>query len=101
MEHLMNLEHLMAATNCGNEPQQDAGDNVRKARKRGLHYFAGREWYLFKIDLFLDGRVPGRRRKGIRDDLRNGIDVESEMGSLKEVLGGLGNPRTLASSYVE
>lgn len=68
---------------------------------RRLGHAARREWYLFTVDLYLDGRVPGRRRKEILNDLRNIIDAESEMSPLKEVLAGLGQPRELAVSYAE
>lgn len=60
-----------------------------------------REWYLFTVDLYLDGRVPGRRRKEILNDLRNIIDAETEMSPLKEVIAGLGQPRELAANYAE
>ncbi|ALV45541.1 hypothetical protein MB46_08590 [Arthrobacter alpinus] len=68
---------------------------------RGLGHTVRREWYLFKVDLFLDGRVPGRRRKEILNDLRNIIDAESDINTLQEVISGLGQPRALAASYAE
>ncbi|SEE13538.1 hypothetical protein SAMN04489740_0732 [Arthrobacter alpinus] len=68
---------------------------------RGLGHTARREWYLLKVDLFLDGRVPGRRRKEILNDLRNIIDAESDINTLQEVISGLGQPSALAASYAE
>lgn len=67
----------------------------------GLRHAVGREWYLFGVDLNLDGRVPGRQRKRILADLRDCIDTEAETASLKSVLAGLGKPGILAKSYLE
>lgn len=76
--------------------------SMRKSTPRwGLRHAVGREWYLFGVDLNLDGRVPGRQRKRILADLRDCIDTEAETTSLKAVLAGLGKPGVLAKSYVE
>lgn len=76
-------------------------DNFGKPSKRGIRHAIGRETYLFQVDLFLDGRVPGRQRKRILTDLRNSIDADTESLSLKTVLTGLGKPRDLTSSCAE
>ncbi|MHA7269238.1 hypothetical protein [Arthrobacter sp. HLT1-20] len=68
---------------------------------RKLRHAMRREWYLFNVDLYLDGRVPGRRRKEILRELRNVIDAEAELTTLNEVMSGLGRPRELAASYAE
>lgn len=74
--------------------------SIKSARPRLTDGFK-RDWTLFKVDLFLDGRVPRRERKRILADLRDSIAAESETNSVKEVLAGLGSPRELACSYAQ
>ncbi|MHA7305132.1 hypothetical protein ACX80E_07790 [Arthrobacter sp. TMN-49] len=91
--------HALGAEHSG-QAQQESGEPSKPGR-RGLGHVARREWYLFTVDLYLDGKVPGRRRTGILRDLRNSIDAESEMGPPQDVIAGLGPPRELAASYAE
>ncbi|MFQ4148797.1 hypothetical protein AAGW05_08885 [Arthrobacter sp. LAPM80] len=70
-------------------------------RKFGLRHAASREWYIFQVDLCLDGRIPGRQRKRILADLRESIDADAEYNGLREALDGLGRPQDLAASYLE
>lgn len=81
------------------QPSESAG--FVKPPKRGLRHVLGREQYLFKVELYLDGKVPTRVRKRILADLRNSIDADVEDATLREVLAGLGKPRDLAASFVE
>lgn len=60
-----------------------------------------RDWSVFKVDLHVDGRVPGRARKRIIADLRDTIDAEAQTNDLSVVLAGLGRPKDLAASYTE
>jgi hypothetical protein len=73
----------------------------RKPPKLGWRHAVARERYLFRVDLYLDGRLPGRQRKRILAELRNSIDAEAESSTLQEILAGLGQPRDLAASYLE
>ena len=83
------------------KPQPGEGTAFSKPPKLGLRHAFARERYLFKVDLYLDGRVPARIRKRILADLRNSIDSDAENARLKEVLAGLGKPSELAASYAE
>lgn len=73
----------------------------QKQAKLGWRHALSREQYLFRVDLYLDGRIPGRQRKRILADLRNSIDAEAESNTLQEILLGLGQPRDLAAGYLE
>ena len=83
------------------QPQPGEGTVFGKPPRLGFRHAFARERYLFKVDLYLDGRVPARIRKRILADLRNSIDSDTESASLKEVLAGLGNPSDLAANYAE
>lgn len=96
----MNSAHREPGAEHSSQAQQESGD-PGKPRRRGWGHAARREWYLLMVDLHLDGKVPGRRRKAIVRDLRNIIDAETEMSPLQEVIAGLGHPRELAVSYAE
>lgn len=71
------------------------------APKLGLRHAITRDWYIFKVDLHLDGVVPGRQRRRILADLRDSIDTDVAVNKLPEVLAGLGKPRVVAASYAE
>ncbi|POH73688.1 HAAS signaling domain-containing protein [Arthrobacter glacialis] len=96
----MNSSHQKLDAEGPRDPQQEQRA-TNTSRGRGLAHAARREWYLLKVDLFLDGRVPGRRRKEILNDLRNIIDAEADIHTLQEAISGLGEPRELAASYAE
>lgn len=83
------------------QPQPGERTAFGKPPTLGLRHALAREWYLFKVDLYLDGRVPTRIRKRILADLRNSIDSDAGSSSVKEVLKGLGRPGELAASYAE
>ncbi|MDO5753960.1 hypothetical protein [Arthrobacter sp.] len=70
-------------------------------RKLGLRHAMGRDWYVFKVDLHLDGVIPGRHRRRILADLRDSIDADAANYELPKVLAGLGKPRVVAASYAE
>ncbi|MGJ3403796.1 hypothetical protein [Glutamicibacter sp. Je.9.36] len=72
------------------QPNPGAGAALGKPPKLRWRHALARDWYLFKVDLHLDGRVPTRIRKRILADLRNSIDSDAGSSSLKEVLEGLG-----------
>ena len=82
-------------------PRQPDGRAGGKPAKLGLRHALGREGYLFKVDLYLDGKVPPRQRKRILADLRNSIDADAQDSTLEEVLAGLGKPRELAADYAQ
>lgn len=83
------------------QPNPGAGAALGKPPKLRSRHALARDWYLFKVDLHLDGGVPTRIRKRILADLRNSIDSYAGSSSLKEVLEGLGKPSELAASYAE
>lgn len=62
-----------------------------------------RDWYLFRVDWFLDtAALVGRReRKRVLASLRADIDTEAARHGLTSTLRGLGTPRALASSYAD
>lgn len=84
-----------------NTKDKDSYTAAGRLRRLGLRHAIGRDWYLFKVELYLDGKVPGRRRKGILAELRDNIDAEARDSSLKTALQGLGKPSELAASYSE
>lgn len=67
----------------------------------GLRVTWKRDWYLARVDWYLDSLVSGRERKRIIDTLRDDIDAELTSGSIEQALDGLGNPRRLAALYAE
>lgn len=60
-----------------------------------------RDWYLFRVDFFLDtaALVSRRERKRILASLRADIDAEAMQHGLDATLRGLGTPRVLALGY--
>lgn len=60
-----------------------------------------RDWYLFRVDFFLDtaALVSRRERKRILASLRADIDAEAMDHGLDTTLSGLGAPRLLALGY--
>ncbi|MGA7206749.1 MAG: hypothetical protein WBX27_19215 [Specibacter sp.] len=80
-----------------------AGDAAISAQSGGTGVLEGirRDWTLFKVDLFLEGRVPRRERRRILAELRDSIAAEAETTSIKDVLSGLGDHRELALSYAQ
>lgn len=81
-------------------PHVDGGRGS-KPRRLGLRHAMGRDWYLFKVELHLDGKVSGRHRKSILAELKDSINAESQISPLSDVLAGLGRPGELAASYAE
>ena len=95
----MNIEDK----NSDNATQQFFGGSgaLSKSKRLGVRHAMGRNWYLFKVEWYLESKVSGRRRKSILADLREGIDAETHTFSLQKVLAGLGRPGELAASYAE
>jgi hypothetical protein len=54
-----------------------------------------------RVDWELDGRVPRARRRQIRDELRSNLIDASERLGAEEAVRQLGDPKTLAGSYLE
>lgn len=80
------------------EETRDATDRTGR-NWLGLQEWVLREWYLVRVDLYLDGIVPGYERKRILQSLRDDLAAESSRHGVREALGG--DPKTLARSYVE
>ena len=62
-----------------------------------------RDWYLFRVDFFLDtaALVTRRERKRILASLRADIDTEAVQRGVDATLKGLGAPRALALGYAD
>ncbi|MFB9165930.1 hypothetical protein [Arthrobacter psychrochitiniphilus] len=72
----MNIEDK----NSDNATQQFFGGSgaLSKSKRLGVRHAMGRNWYLFKVEWYLESKVSGRRRKSILADLREGIGLACE-----------------------
>ncbi|ACQ81310.1 conserved hypothetical protein [Beutenbergia cavernae DSM 12333] len=61
---------------------------------------ARREWYLARLELWLDA-YPGRRRRAVLTELRVAIDDDAARRGMRVALRALGSPRQLARDYLE
>ena len=58
-------------------------------------------WALARVDVYLDGRISGRQRRGIRRELRANLVEAARHRGAKEAVAGLGDLRDLARGYVD
>lgn len=77
------------------------GTSGQESIRPRLTQAARREWFLFKVDIFLDGRVSGRERKRILREIRTGIISDSASQDHEGVIAGLGSAKDLAASYAQ
>jgi hypothetical protein len=59
------------------------------------------EWAVRRVDFELDGRVPWRKRKQIRDELRGNLLAAAADAGAKDAVRQLGDLHVLAVSYLD
>lgn len=59
------------------------------------------EWAVLRVDFDLDGRVPWRRRRQIRAELRSNLSEAAQAVGAKAAVRQLGDLHALAMSYLE
>lgn len=72
-----------------------------RVRRPKAREWLAREIYLLQVELSLEGKVPGRRRKEILRGLRGDMAAEALDHGMPAVLAGLGKPQALAAQYAE
>lgn len=71
------------------------------ARRPKVREWLTREVYLLQVELCLEGKGSGRRRKEILRGLRGDMAAEALDHGMPAVLAGLGKPRELSAQYAE
>lgn len=59
------------------------------------------EWAVFRVDYALDGRVPRKRRRQIREELKSNVLEAAKTVGAKKAVSQLGDLHALATSYLE
>lgn len=66
-----------------------------------LRHRARAEWFVWRVDHHLDGRMPRRRRREIRSELRANLAASAQHHGLRGAVDRLGHPATFAQGYIE
>ena len=58
-------------------------------------------WFIWRVDCYLDGRMPRRRRREMRRELRANLAASAQDHGMQGAIDRLGHPTALAQGYVE